>query len=171
MNYKAHTVSGVVAATSCGIGFCITELLSTDESLFFSCGFVFATLFLGPDLDLFHSKVTKNWGILRWLWWPYSRVCKHRGSSHIPLLSSFVRLAYLQLSVLLIILVFGNLWGVILDEAMDIKYTKNLYSHFNYLALGYPRQLGMFVLGIVSSDLLHIVSDFVSSWRKKWQAI
>ena len=50
-------------------------------------------------------------------------------------------LAYLQLSVLLIILVFGNLWGVILDEAMDIKYTKNLYSHFKYLALGYPGSL------------------------------
>ena len=64
------------------------------EALIYSAAFVFSTFLLGPDLDLYYSKINKNWGVLRFIWWPYARLSKHRGLSHTPFLSSVIRLGY-----------------------------------------------------------------------------
>ena len=51
--------------------------------LIFSLSYLFATFFLSPDLDI-DSKPYKRWGILRFIWWPYKVIFKHRGFSHNP---------------------------------------------------------------------------------------
>ena len=57
--------------------------------------FLLGGLWLSPDLDT-RSNPSNRWGPLRWLWWPYRRLLRHRSLiSHSPLLGSAVRLAYL----------------------------------------------------------------------------
>ena len=68
--------------------------------------FVFATLFLSPDLDIYYSSPTKNWGILRLLWLPYSLFFKHRGISHSLFFSTLTRIIYLSAVVTVAFLIF-----------------------------------------------------------------
>ncbi len=60
-------------------------------------GYLAGSLFLSPDLDLYHSRPTRRWRLLRALWWPYARLLRHRGLSHHPLLGPLSRLLYLAL--------------------------------------------------------------------------
>jgi len=64
--------------------------------------FLVGGLWLSPDLDT-HSRATKRWGPLAWLWWPYRRGLSHRSLvSHSPVIGTAGRLTYLALVSLLI---------------------------------------------------------------------
>ena len=62
MNYKAHTVSGFVAATSCGIGFCVTGFCLRTNLYFFHVVLFLQLFFLGPILTYFTVKSQKIGG-------------------------------------------------------------------------------------------------------------
>ncbi|MCX7844855.1 MAG: metal-binding protein, partial [Candidatus Bipolaricaulota bacterium] len=68
-----------------------------EELLPLTLGYLAGSLFLSPDLDLYHSRPARRWRPLRVLWWPYTRVFRHRGLSHHPLLGPLSRLLYLGL--------------------------------------------------------------------------
>jgi len=57
-------------------------------------GILLGGLFFSPDLDLAHSRPSKRWGVLRWLWEPYRLLHPHRGTSHTYLYGPLSRLAY-----------------------------------------------------------------------------
>ena len=60
-----------------------------------SLAFLVGGLLLSPDLDT-RSNPSRRWGPLRWLWWPYRRLLRHRSLlSHSPLLGTSGRLLYL----------------------------------------------------------------------------
>ena len=64
--------------------------------------FLLGGLWLSPDLDT-RSRPSRRWGPLAVLWLPYRRLVRHRGwISHLPLLGSVGRLAYLALLLLLL---------------------------------------------------------------------
>ncbi|MBC7318518.1 DUF2227 family putative metal-binding protein [Candidatus Bipolaricaulota bacterium] len=65
------------------------------ELLPLTLAYLAGSLFLSPDLDLPQSRPARRWGFLRFLWWPYSRVFRHRGLSHHPLLGPLFRFLYL----------------------------------------------------------------------------
>lgn len=55
-------------------------------------------LLLSPDLDLsgtVNTRSTARWRLLRYLWYPYGLLSKHRGLSHHWLIGPVIRLAYL----------------------------------------------------------------------------
>ncbi|MFN3346838.1 MAG: DUF2227 family putative metal-binding protein [Candidatus Bipolaricaulaceae bacterium] len=70
-------------------------------------GYLAGSLFLSPDLDLYHSRPARRWRPLRVLWWPYARLLRHRGLSHHPLFGPLSRLLYLGLWALLVWLLVG----------------------------------------------------------------
>lgn len=70
----------------------------------FAVFYLFATLFLSPDLDI-DSTPYKRWKWLRILWWPYKEIFKHRGLSHhfiIGPLSIVLNLAIIVVALLLL---------------------------------------------------------------------
>jgi len=61
-------------------------------------------MLVGPDLDVDHGNVSyfymRRIGALlglawRLLWWPYSKMAKHRGLSHYPLIGTATRVWYI----------------------------------------------------------------------------
>lgn len=62
----------------------------------FTASYLFGTFFLSPDLDI-ESSSYERWGILRFLWWPYKVLFKHRGISHHPVFGPLTILANLAL--------------------------------------------------------------------------
>jgi len=63
--------------------------------------YLFSSLFLSPDLDLWESRATRRWWIGRILWYPYSKVFRHRRASHHLILGPLTRIVYLGGLVLL----------------------------------------------------------------------
>jgi uncharacterized metal-binding protein len=127
--------------------------------------FTVATLLLSPDLDLKHSRITKNWGVLSPLWWGYHKSFKHRGLSHSIFLSSLSRLAYLFL-VGMFLLVCFHLFSDLMAGSELKSASKDTQEWLfdlvrrSYLNLVENKQLcGAVAAGIVVSDWMHILFD------------
>ena len=119
-----------------------------EELVIFTLSYVGTSLFLSPDLDLPHSDVTRRWLFLRYLWYPYSRIFRHRGLSHSLLFGPLTRLLYLGAWAALC-------WAV---------------AHLSFgVRWGWPPptlpQVGAFLGGIYWANFLHVFLDrVVSSW-------
>lgn len=136
--YKTHDKIGVAASpvitlTSIYVGNSIqyTTVLIT--------GFLIATYFFSPDLDL-NSRIYRRWGLLRFIWYPYRKLIHHRSwLSHSGPISATLRLFYFSLFLLPIVL-----WNP------------------NYL-LTFSSWYGMIWLSVVLSDTIHLIADLI--WR------
>lgn len=107
--------------------------------LLFSFSYLFGTFFLSPDLDI-ESTPYKRWGLLRFFWWPYKVIFKHRGFSHNPILGPLSIVANLAIIVALLLLLVG----------VDLH---TIPLKFILVA----------ILGMVLSMEIHIASDFLVS--------
>jgi len=67
------------------------------QVLAFALAYLSSSLLLTPDLDLRHNSARRRWGVLGFIWIPYSTVFKHRGMSHNLLFGMATRVAYLAL--------------------------------------------------------------------------
>jgi len=121
------------------------------ELLPFVCGYIVATFFFSPDIDLSRSRVAMRWGLLRFLWLPYSKVASHRRVSHIPVIGLLMRTAYLCLIVAIPIAVLA-IFGVNIG-------LRNLRASSAHLL--------SFALGMLVADTLHIVLDLFTSAFKR----
>ena len=65
--------------------------------------YLFASLFLTPDLDLKQSIAFKRWGIARILWLPYAHLFRHRALSHHILFGPLTRIVYAVLILSLVV--------------------------------------------------------------------
>jgi uncharacterized metal-binding protein len=107
--------------------------------LLFSFSYLFGTFFLSPDLDI-ESTPYKRWGLLRFIWWPYKVIFKHRGFSHNPILGPLSIVANLAIIVALMLLLVG------VDlHTIPLKFTV------------------VAIIGMVLSMEIHIASDFLVS--------
>lgn len=146
---KVHSAMSVAAA---GVTFLTMTYLGfpTPESLTVSAGCVSGVI-LTPDLDvdkgsISHKIVDKYFGvIIGWAWRiatkPYAKYMPHRSiRSHLPVLSTAIRMAYFLLIYALIA----------------------FFSDFQY----FPNWdiLKMLFYGLSISDTLHALSDFI--WSK-----
>lgn len=105
----------------------------------FSISYLFGTFFLNPDLDI-ESTPYKRWGVLRFIWWPYKVIFKHRGFSHNPILGPLSIVANLAFIVALLLLLVG----------VDLH---TIPLRFTVVA----------IVGMVLSMEIHIASDFMVS--------
>lgn len=126
--------------------------LSGKELAVFLLGYVFSSLFLSPDLDLWGSRATRRWGLGRVLWYPYSKLFRHRSISHNLLLGPLTRIAYLGGLIVL------GLWCWDALRGGEIKFFKLS-----------PHLLGTALLGLYLPNQVHILVDRAWSMIKGWR--
>lgn len=100
--------------------------------------------YLSPDLDgcSLPSRPFKRWGVLSIYWIPYRNIIPHRHwVSHSPIVSSFIRIAYLLIP-------FELLSNLLVD-----------FSLVSYLTTIPEYALAVFI-GVEISCLLHLVMDY-----------
>jgi uncharacterized metal-binding protein len=66
-----------------------------ESLLVFGGAYLFSALMLSPDLDLRYNRARSHWGVLGFLWIPYTWLFKHRGLSHSLIVGTLTRLLYL----------------------------------------------------------------------------
>lgn len=117
---------------------------------------LFSGLLLTPDLDL-NKGCTATRAFLPWhvIWWPYSRIVRHRSwVSHLPVVSTGIRLLYLAAWLVVPALYIWRIWpGALVSLAS--------------LALVY----GVFAfLGLCAADTAHWLMDGLpkASRRRMW---
>ena len=122
--------------------------------IIFVLSYSFSSLFLSPDLDLFRSRSRTNWGILIVLWWPYSRIFKHRGLSHSIVFGTLTRIVYLALAATALITIIHYVF----DLDIDISKIK-------------PRDIDIRIaiavlMGLYLPNVIHILADRISRRQK-----
>ena len=115
-----------------------------------SLAFLLGGLLLSPDLDT-RSNPSQRWGPLRWLWWPYRKLLRHRSLlSHSPLLGTAIRLAYLALLCLGLSLLLAPLGGPPPPQLLQM--TVDLWQQQRPLLLAA-------LVGVEASAWLHLIQD------------
>lgn len=128
----------------------LLQRYSPKDILLFSLGYIFATYYLSPDMDIFRSGPIRRWGILRFIWLPYSLFFTHRGISHIPIIGTLTRIGYLLiLSIIISLIVFRD------------------YRIVEEFAMRYRREIIWILLGMFASDTLHALLDKVATWFRR----
>jgi uncharacterized metal-binding protein len=134
--------------------------------------FLFATFFMGPDLDLKQSGPTRRWGLFRFLWRPYEWIFSHRGWSHSILIGSLTRLVYLAvvfLSALIIYVWLKSGLGPVTQSALNsaAKETRGIIMQTIDVSIKNRKVLVAALFGIWFADLLHILADrFLSAGKE-----
>lgn len=114
--------------------------------------------YIEPDLDIDHiteseQRVYQDFGFLvGWLWskywWPYAKAIPHRSPlSHVPLLSTFLRMVYAMVPAQV-----GWLF---------------MYSNPTDWILNSWQPLLLYYLGLAQADLIHITADFLHVHKKR----
>lgn len=104
-----------------------------------------AGLMLSPDQDLFRCNANRRWGIVRFIWWPYSQAIPHRHwLSHGPVIGTLTRYTYLRCIIAIAWLLF--------DRAAPVEQIWQFY----------PWE-PLFLCGLASADILHLLADRIKS--------
>ena len=141
--------------------------LQPDNFIGFTSGYIIGTFFLSPDNDIYHSKPNRRWKALRFIWYPYTKIFSHRGVSHLPVLGSLLKLFYLFSVFFIIFLLFVFLVYFIQPD---------LLKRFSFetdgvlTALKHPFTVS-FIIGLLLSEIVHIVTDMLYSTAKKLRLI
>jgi uncharacterized metal-binding protein len=144
--YKTHTNFNIFFALPL-ILFCIWHFLNPSYNLliiFIVC-FIYATLFMNPDMDIANkNKLFSIKGLLTLPFRVYSLIFKHRGLSHWIILGSVSRILWLSVFLYLIL--------YLLDKSLLNK--KDFFSilRTDYFLYGF--------FAIVLSDFCHLILDF-----------
>ncbi|MCP8967698.1 metal-binding protein [Ectobacillus ponti] len=149
---KTHTRLNLAALPV--LGFVLITYKVTDWSLLLpsAAGFLLGTYLLNPDLDTV-SAAYRNWGPLRFIWYPYRSMLPHRSFlTHTILLGDMIRVVYaaIALSPLLYLLNCTVLGG---------QLPVWVQTHRPFLAAGFA--------GIVAASALHIWADRLNTKRKR----
>ncbi|WP_297887424.1 metal-binding protein [Sulfurihydrogenibium sp.] len=137
--------------------------LQPSDFIAFTGGYLVGTFFLTPDNDIYLSKPNKRWNILRIMWYPYTKVFKHRGVSHIPIYGTVFKIIYL--SVIFFLILF--LLKYFLDYFYPDKQLITLSFHNLKDFVSSPFVLSFFI-GIVLAEIVHIFTDIIYSTIKKF---
>lgn len=148
-NYKTHTGFNLFLMLPTLVGLSYYFIQPSEKLLtIFIAAFIYATLFMNPDLDLIHQvKFFSLRGILTLPFRGYSKVFRHRGISHSFLLGSLTRIIWL--SVVLFLLSFS------------FSFSGNIFS--------FCKQFKTYLLyalaGVCLADWSHLLLDFKKTRR------
>ena len=141
-------------------------VVTTDVPLtvIVSISFLLGGFMIGPDLDI-QSVQYRRWGPVRWIWYPYKALIKHRSTwSHGPVIGTLVRVIYLGVWVVLFtsigILAINYFWQAQLSWAIIAPTLRSLFAQYlqEWLAL---------LVGLELGALSHYTSDWLTSAFKK----
>lgn len=137
-SYKTHDRIGIISAPVIFIsGLAVDMPIPVITTI--TASYLVSTFLLSPDLDT-DSKIYRRWGALRFIWYPYLKLVKHRSVySHSGLFSGTLRFIYLSILLLPLLLV------------PDAIYLFSEYYIFYVL----------FWIGMVGADIAHSLSDWL----------
>ncbi|MBO9539572.1 metal-binding protein [bacterium] len=127
-------------------------------------GVLFGGLMFGPDLDV-KSVQYYRWGPLRWIWWPYQRMFRHRSVwTHGVIASLAVRLVYFAL----VIAGLGAIaYALINTYVARLDLPAGLPIDLSSLYLRDPASFGMALGGLWLGGALHTWADVSVSFAKR----
>lgn len=106
--FTGHTIANGVALLGT-TAYMWSDHWSFPDILAVDAGIVIASVALSPDMDLFTSRSMGDWGLMKYFWWPYARLVKHRDRMHTPILGTSVRWAYTLFVLSILIALIGLL--------------------------------------------------------------
>ena len=126
--------------------------------------FLLGGLMMGPDLDI-QSVQYRRWGPVRWIWYPYQEMVKHRSTwSHGPVIGTLVRVAYLGVWIGLFMVIgvvtINHFWQAQLSWPMVEPALKRVMTR-------YSKQWLALLAGLEVGALSHYTSDWLASTVKK----
>ncbi|NEQ51580.1 MAG: metal-binding protein [Leptolyngbya sp. SIO3F4] len=126
--------------------------------------FLLSGLMMGPDLDI-QSVQYRRWGPIRWIWYPYQVLVKHRSKwSHGPIIGTLVRVIYLAVWVAL----FATLGVIAINHLWQAKLSwKMIQPVLQDLFVQYIREWLALLAGLELGALSHYTSDWLASGLKK----
>ncbi|MEJ5172266.1 MAG: metal-binding protein [Hydrogenothermaceae bacterium] len=140
----------------------IVYYLQPTEFVSFTVGYMVGTFLLSPDNDIYHSSVNKRWKILKFFWYPYTRLFSHRGISHIPFYGTLTKLVYLGAIFLISLFVLK----FILINFGDKTFSGYLgLIDFDWYIITNPIVISFFV-GLLIAEIIHIFTDIIYSTLK-----
>lgn len=116
----------------------------------FGLSYLASSLLLTPDLDLRNNDTRNRWGLLGFIWIPYSKVFKHRGLSHSLLFGMITRIGYLSLLAAAVFV--GTYYAGV--NVPTIRWTPN-----------WPLIAAM-AAGLYAPNVLHVLYDHWDTSRK-----
>ena len=142
-NYKTHTGFNLFFALPTLIGLGYYFFQPPEKALItFTVTFIYATLFMNPDLDLVHQiKLFSVRGFITLPFRGYSKIFKHRGISHSFLLGSVTRIIWLS-SILLLV-------------GFSFSFSEYLFSFYEHFKTYFIYAL----IGICLADWSHLLLD------------
>jgi uncharacterized metal-binding protein len=156
--WKTHlkVEMGLAVATAAGAIYGVREgwfdpALEQTVYVALASGYVFASLFFSPDLDLKQCRSARRWGILRFLWMFYPRLFAHRGISHHLLWGPLTRLIYLAF-MLSLFLGAGYAVGWL---TWDVASGEQLWQYM----IDYRMELLAGLVGIYLANSVHVLLD------------
>ncbi len=158
---RAHDFVNLLALPAC------LYFVPKDFYLSFVGGYLVGTFLLSPDLDLPRSKPSKRWKTLRFIWKPYQALSKHRGTSHVPILGTFLRLTYLLLMIMFFYFVLLGISSKFVPELGDMLLSFDPLELLSRLAE--KEEVFYFALGVVLSEVFHVALDLLTSWLKRFK--
>ncbi|MBU1049869.1 metal-binding protein [Candidatus Bipolaricaulota bacterium] len=151
---KTHlTIEAMILFLWAGLSILVVSKhsVASSQATLFLGSYVFSMFLMSPDLDLSKSDSFQRWGPLRWIWFPYAWLCRHRQTSHHLLLGPLSRVAYLVLLVLA---------GAFVYLVVSRNPAPRLAFSLKVLL---PAGLGLYL-----PNLEHILIDRMSTaWRRK----
>lgn len=119
----------------------------------FLVAYVFSSLLLSPDLDLVRSRPAHRWGPLSWIWVPYAWLFRHRGVSHVPVIGTLTRVAYLAATLAALA------WFAALALDLSVPSAADMAREVRQAD---PALIVCVTAGLLSPGLLHIVADKIA---------
>lgn len=124
---------------------------------------LFGSWLLSPDLDL-DSRIDDRWGPFRMIWLPYMRLVPHRHFLSHSGVSGIIRLVYLYLVIVGILAILG--FGAYLLQ-IDVAYHRSFTNWLWDTLRSGSRPALLLITGVVISDLIHVISDWIDTRRKR----
>jgi uncharacterized metal-binding protein len=112
---------------------------------------------LSPDLDL-DSAIDDRWGPLRFIWLPYQKAVPHRHWFSHSGFSALFRLLYLGVIIGAVVFLVG-----LLIEGAPGRVADWMIGFIQER----PVVVALILLGAVISDVIHTLSDLLSTWLKR----
>ncbi|MDQ7038934.1 MAG: DUF2227 family putative metal-binding protein [Aquificota bacterium] len=140
-------------------------VLPKEATVPFTVGYIVGTFLLSPDLDLPGSRPSRRWSVLRWVWIPYWAFSRHRGISHMPVIGTLIRIAYVVFAV---IFLYFSLIGVVSLIDRGLGHLLAGWNPFDTLERVFrSREAVYFVGGVLCADVVHIVLDSLWSLLRR----
>jgi len=134
-----------------------------------TAGYILDPILLSPDLDLVHSDPVKNWNGLSFLWFGYQLLIHRTALSHLPPLSSVLRMFYLWLMTFLVfcssIFLVDIVWFGLFKQ-VAIQFVPNVWIRW-WLAILIIPQFWHFLWGLCIGDAVHFGADQLTKFAKK----